>query len=1027
MVIIGVIGFKGIIAETHPAVDFATAIISTSYPGASAIDVEAKITKPVEDEIKTVSDIKNIYSVSQPGASTIVILVDMDKRGISIPKTMSDIQNAMNRVANLPSDLQDRPRFLEIKSEEFSVVTIAITGPNINRQRDLVADFLKEDIEDNKSVKSISLDGYTKRSFNIDLDPKKLSSYNIGINEVLEKIGARNVDIPSGDLKSAQKQILTKIEAKVQNIEELKELVVRSNFNGKIIKLKDIASIIDSEEEPRMLARYNGEEATLLTINKKSNSDMIRLAKNIDEKLAVLKKQYDGKFSFYVVQDESKIVKEKLSILIEHALLGVAMVMGILFLFLPWRSGIATALSLPLTVLATIGFMFFANINLNNVTILALIIVLGTLVDNGIVISEVFIRNRSHGMDLDKAAISSVDSLKLPIIATAFATIASFLPMLVTNGIMGKFIKWIPIVVTLALLINLLECLFLMPMRLVLFSKNDKSEHKEHWFDKFEVMFKAFIFWALKKRYLVLLGFFGVIITSFVMIFAVNKFILFPNEQTEIYVARFELSEGSRLENTSKVMADISAKIKEKMGKKVEHIVFRAGITDLNASQPKYEEGSNVGYAWIYVDLDTKYNVNYQDFITELNSIKFDGVEKITFDGQFNGPPVGNDIEATFRSNSFEDIDSLTKLIKGDLETVKGIRDLKLNDVFGEDEIVIHINYEKADQLGLKTNMIGNIIKTAIAGNAVSQVVLDNKNVNLLVRLNDESRHSLADLKNIQVMDQRGNLIELEKFATFEERKGASFIRRFDSKRAKTLLGSVDSAIITSSEANKHLKESFVKHAPQFPSVSLKFGGVEESTNDSMSSLGSAFILSILAIFSLLVFSFKSYIKPIIILTTIPLGLFGFSIGFFLHHKPISFFAIIGIIGLGGIIVNSGIILISYILELEKTKKDTMSLHEILAFASSMRLRPVIITKLTTIAGLLPTAYGIGGSDAILLPMTLAMMWGLLLGTILTLVWVPCLYAILDDLSGWIKNNKTYANSFLQKISRRLIFWRGNV
>ena len=250
MVIIGVIGFKGIIAETHPAVDFATAIISTSYPGASAIDVEAKITKPVEDEIKTVSDIKNIYSVSQPGASTIVILVDMDKRGISIPKTMSDIQNAMNRVANLPSDLQDRPRFLEIKSEEFSVVTIAITGPNINRQRDLVADFLKEDIEDNKSVKSISLDGYTKRSFNIDLDPKKLSSYNIGINEVLEKIGARNVDIPSGDLKSAQKQILTKIEAKVQNIEELKELVVRSNFNGKIIKLKDIASIIDSEEDP---------------------------------------------------------------------------------------------------------------------------------------------------------------------------------------------------------------------------------------------------------------------------------------------------------------------------------------------------------------------------------------------------------------------------------------------------------------------------------------------------------------------------------------------------------------------------------------------------------------------------------------------------------------------------------------------------------------------------------------------------------------------------------------------------------
>jgi len=369
------------------------------------------------------------------------------------------------------------------------------------------------------------------------------------------------------------------------------------------------------------------------------------------------------------------------------------------------------------------------------------------------------------------------------------------------------------------------------------------------------------------------------------------------------------------------------------------------------------------------------------------------------FETQEVGPPVGNAIEATLRSNSVEDIDQVANLIISDLSKVTGISDLKTDDIIAENEVFINIDYEKADRLGLAVEELGSAIKAAIAGIAISQITLENKEVDLFVNFAEKYRRSVADLSQIKIMDQKGNLVPLNNFADFKLQDGSPFIKRYDYKRSKTLLGNVDDVSITSIEANKILKESFIKHSKNFSGVSLDFGGVAQSTGESLSSLKNAFIISIIGIFALLIFLFKSYLRPFIILTTIPLGLFGFSIAFFLHGKPISFMSIIGIVGLGGVIVNSGIILISYVLKLEQENKG-QNLHQILAHASAMRLRSVIITSLTTIAGLAPTAYGIGGQDALLSPLTLSMMWGLAGGTILTLIWVPCAYAILEDITN---------------------------
>lgn len=1001
LLVLGLQGLGKMNSESYPTVDFAQAFVTTRYDGASAEDIETKITKPIEDKIREVSGIKDVRSVSQSGLSNIFIRADMDNVA-DVKEVMSDLQRAVDGVTGLPQDLLDDPVYTEIKSEEFPVLEVAVIGKNQDRKRDLVADLLKEDFEDNKLVKEARLVGFAPRRFQIRLDYPKLNQYHIGVREVIAKVQARNVNVPGGNLKEAEKQKLLRLEGKINSAQELENILIRSNFTGQKVYLKDIAKVEDSEEEITVRTRYNGEDATLIIVSKKGGADTITLVGAIDKKLENFRKRYGDEFQFEVYNNESKKVANRLDVLTSNAVSGLVLVIVFLFIFLPGRIGLLASLSLPLAILGTMGLMPSYGMNLNAITILALVIALGMLVDNSVVISENFTRLRQEGLDPLEAALESVSKLWLPITATAFTTIAAFLPMLVTKGIMGQFIKYIPIVVTISLIVSLGESFFLLPMRLVLGGGEvkDKTEENSDWFDKFQAKFETLMDWCVRRRYLISVGFFVSFAISIFLMGVANKFILFPPDQTEIYVARVEMANGTRLEQTNEVLAKLSKSIKEVLGKDVKHIVTRAGTSKMQPNDPKAKDGNNVGMATVYVTEDAKNNLSHLVALKKLRAIKWqDYALNISFEALVNGPPVGNDIEATFRSNSSKDLDELIGQIKGELAKVKGISDLKVDDVFGDNEVYIDIDYVKADQLGLNVDSIGTTVRAAIAGLIVSTVTLDNKDVDLMVRFKEPFRKNTQDLEKLMIMDNRGNLVPLGTIATFHEQPGTPHIKRYDFKKSKTLTGNVNDEFITAVVANKKLEELYNKFSGSYPSVSLVFGGVAESTKESMDSLKDALVLSLIGIFALLVFLFRSFLRPAIIMTTIPLGLLGFSIAFWGHDRPISFLALIGIIGLGGIIVNSGIVLISFIDQMRD--EEQLELHDILVKASGLRLKAVLVTSLTTISGLIPTAYGIGGTDAILVPMTLAMAWGLTSGTILTLVWVPCAYAILEDVVGW--------------------------
>jgi multidrug efflux pump subunit AcrB len=994
LVVLGLQGLRRMNAESWPQVDFAMATIVTQYKGASPEDIEALITKPIEDEIRTVSGLKDVKSISQTGLSTILVRIDMDN--VDEREVMDDLQKAVQRVSKLPSDLEQQPVFTQIKSDEFPAIEISVIATHENRLSDRVADLLKNEIEDLDAVKDVRLLGYREREFTIELDLFKMDALHIGVPEVLGKLQSRNISLPGGDVEASGHKDLVRLDAKVRDVSELKELVVRSNFAGQAIKLKEIARVLDGAEEPRYLASYDGESSVNLIVNKKAGADTLKLAAKVREILDHYRKTWKDDAKFIVYHDEGEKVEEKLSTLGSNAWSGLILLVIFLMIFMPGWIGIMTALSLPIGVMTVFGLMPNFGLNLDSISVLAFIIAMGNLVDNSIVISDNFVSLRRDGMEIVPAIKKSVLELWAPITATVLTTIASFLPMLVTKGIMGKFIAPIPIVVTLALLVSLVESFFLLPMRLVFVGNKVKKKvaGEEHWFDRWKLKFEVIMRWVVHHRYITVGASLGLILGALLMMVFGNKFILFPADQTEIYLARVESPRGTPIETTITNLSKLTKDIHKLTPDWIKHITAKAGSSKARPDDPKGGEGDSQGLVIIYASDLAKFNIPHTEFLAKLRSLDTTKYGVVTFEEMINGPPVGAPVNATFRSNDPKQLEDAISQIKNKLAQIDGVIDLKVDDIVDADEVMVQINYEDADRRGIKVADVGTTVRTALGGVFVSDVTLNNKEVNLNVKYMDEYRQQTENLGHIKVMDGQGNLISLGSIAAFDKKPGTPQIKRFDFKRAKTLLGGVDEAKTTAFAVNQVLKKEWEVARTTFPEVSLVFGGVEESTQESMQSLFDALILALIGIFALLVFMFHSFLRPFIIMMTIPLGLIGFSIAFYLHGRPVSFMALIGIIGLTGIIVNSGIVLIEFI---EIARKEGMALNEALVKASSQRLLAVVATAFSTILGLFPTAYGIGGSDQMLIPITLAMAWGLTSGTILTLVFIPPAYAILED------------------------------
>lgn len=1008
IVLYGVNGTRNILREDAPTVDMGVTKITTIYPGATAEEVETEITKKIEDKIREVKGLKKIESRSQINMSIIKITIDIDN--FNEEEVNEDIRTELEKVTGLPATAS-KPELFEINTEEFSVIEVAIVGDNKNRERDDYVDYLEDEIKDIKGIIKIDKYGYGNREFSVKLDVNKMKKLNVGVDEVTSALQIRNITIPAGSLKSYENQAFVRIDAKTKNIKDLENVLIRTNFEGKKIYLKDIATVIDGTEEKEAYTKINGKEATLLAIKKQGGIDTIKLSKKVKAKIDEVQEKMNSKFEAVYFVNAAEDVENKFNIVVSNVISGVIIILVFLLAFLPGKTGIMTTMSMPITVLWTFGIMNSLGMSLNSITMLGLIIALGMLIDNSIIIGENFMHFIDKGMSIKDAAIEASTRFAVPIITTSATTICAFFPMLLTKGVMGLFISGIPIVVILASLLCLIESFILLPCRLNMIgasvvkrSIKMKKTNKKDWFEPIQEKFSSLCYITAKHRYITLFGFIFILFLSIVML-KKNQFILFPPENVEQYTVKFETNIGDSLEKTMEASDMLTKDIENVIGKEnIDNIVAYIGQSG-TALTEDLQQNHHTGELQIYINKEASYNLDYKKVLEDVRNIKKPYLAKFEIIQEGAGPAVGRAIEVNIRSNNEENLYKVVNYIYDKMSKVPGIIDLETNDYKNDDEIFIRLDYDKIGRLNLNITDIGNDIKTTIEGTRVANLVMGDDDFYIKVNFDNNFQQTQKDLENISIRDKNGNLIPLTQIAKIERVAGSTMKNRYNFKKTITIRANVNEKIITGLEGNAKVKEFFEEISPKYPDVGMVFGGEQENAEESFSSLAISMGFALIIVFGLLVLVFNSYSMPLTIFTTIPLGLIGFSTAFYLHGRPLSFLAFIGVIGLIGVVVDTGVILVSYINMLRKQNKDR-DLEEIVAVASGDRLREVLANATTTFAGLAPTAYGIGGRDASLVPVTLSMAWGLASSTLLSLIWIPCMYVIIDDIIMFLRRVK---------------------
>ena len=677
----------------------------------------------------------------------------------------------------------------------------------------------------------------------------------------------------------------------------------------------------------------------------------------------------------------------------------------VLVLFLNVRIALLTAIGLPIAFCATIAVMGLFGLSINLITMFGLIIVLGMLVDDGIIVAENCSRHLDNGLSSKEAAIVGTSEVAKPVITTVITTIAAFSPLLFMEGMLGKFIWGIPLVVMIALGASLFEALIILPSHFadfVHFGKNKfKSREELPWFKKIVSFYTGLITKALSRRYWVFSGLILVFIIT--ILFATRMpFVLFSSEDgVEQFYIRAEAPVGTNIYTMNKLIQQVEEKVAKLPKNQLEAYTTSVGsIGETWMFDPYGKSGGHTAQIIVYLTPYTQRKMKVNKIIDTLREkIKgIQGFDKVYFEKHEGGPPVGKAVAVQVRGEKFSVLEKISNEIMEFLKSIKGVSDITSDYEIGRGEVRVVINEEQAARAYISVGDIASSVRYAFKGGVATSIkpVKAEEEIDVIVRFPESYRSKRAAFGKIFIPNKFGNLIPLNKVARLEDKLSMTRIRHLDGKRVITVRADVDNKNITSLKANKALESKFKNLPKKYPGYRIKYAGEQEENVKSARSFVRAFGLAAFFIFLILAASFNSLIQPIIVMMAIPFGLIGVIWAFIFHGLPLSFFMMMGIIGLTGIVVNDSIVLVEFINNLRRKGVDR---RDSIVKAGQLRLRPVLLTTITTSLGLAPTAYGIWGGDPFLKPMALTIVWGIICATLLTLIVLPCIYAIVDDLA----------------------------
>ncbi len=996
--------------ESAPDITIPNIIVTTTYEGVAPSDIENLITNEIEQKLTTIGEIKELRSYSSEGASTIVCEFNT---GIDIDTALQKVRDKVDESkSKLPADLEDDPMVDEINFAEFPIMTVVVSGPvGLVRLKDL-ADDMADDFESVSGVLEANVMGGLEREIRVTYQPERLASYNLAVTDLMTAVRSNNLNTPGGKMDIGPSNYLVKIPGEFKDPSEAKSLIVYSHENNPIY-ITDVARMEDGFEEPKTKSRYNQKESVSINIVKRSGENIIEISEEIKRLIKEYKASAANGVDISIVMDMSTDIRKMVSDLENSILSGLILVLIVVLCAMGLRNALIVASAIPFSMLITFQVLKLMGLTLNMVVLFSLVLAVGMLVDNAIVIVENIFRHRQAGKDRISAAIIGSKEVMWPIISSCATTVAAFAPMIFWPGIMGEFMCYLPITVIVALTASLFVAMVINPTLCAIFMKAPKQLKKKK--DGFIIRSYTPIVTAAVRYPFYILSW---AVCLLVLVFTAyvrfgNGVELFPDIDPKRAYINVSMQEGTNLDQTDEFVKRLEKEAS--VYPEITSIITNVGTA--GSSNPMSQSSNSPDAAQIMLEFPDKEDRERpsEDVLHELRQ-KFapfyEAEAKI--EKEENGPPTGAPITIELSGEKYEVLEPLMREIKERIRGIPGLVNMDDDYVIARPEIVVKVDKERAALLNLNTQTIATNVKAAIRGIEAGVYRDGNDEYDIIVQLPLDRRKDLYALRNLIVSGLTGNHVPLCSVADIELSAGLGTIVRTDRNRVITIEAEAEGRLGNDVLADVQ-KELASMQMPQ--GYKLTYRGESEDQEEAQQFLSEAFLTALMLIMLILVTEFNSIFKPFIIISSVLLSTMGVLIGLLLLQQPFGIIMTgIGVISLAGVVVNNAIVLLDYTMQL---RDEGIADQESLILAGKVRFRPVMLTAITTILGLIPMAMGISydfrsggwqvGSESAEWwgPMAVAVIFGLAVATVLTLVAVPAMVAAGDRFAAairWFKN-----------------------
>ncbi len=1018
IVAFGVLSYATLPREAAPDIKIPVVMVTTPYLGVSPADIESLITIPIENELSGVKDLKKMSSTSAEGFSLVSLEFEPD---VVIEEALQRVRDRVDKARpGLPGDAED-PAIREIAFSDFPILMVTIAGGLDEERLKDIAEPLQEKVKRIPGVLDAALSGGLERQVRVQVDPRRLTRYGLSLDDVTGAISAENVNIPGGDVTAGSASFLVRIPGELKTADQIEGVAVKRRGDRPVF-VRDLASVIDGYADRETYARMNGAPAVTLAITKRAGASIIAIADEVRALTAAESADWPEGVEVRLLADQSRMIRDMVSDLENNIVTALLLVVAVVMLFMGPRNSLFVAAAIPLSMLMSFALIEFFGMTLNMVVLFSLILALGMLVDNAIVIVENVYRHMEEGKDLVAASVDGTREVAMAVAASTATTVAAFFPLVFWTGIMGKFMGFLPKTVIIVLISSLVVAIAVLPVATSVLLKKSRHRKPDITESRSPILlgYRKVLEFSIRHHTLSALAMVAVLVGTFMAYGELNHGTeFFPDTEPNRATIGLRAPDGTDLEHTDRMVRRIEAVLAGEPN--VDVFVAESGVA--GGGNPMEAAAAQTNQARITIDFlpDRNNAAPGQTVRVEPTTRTIDRLRaalrqipgaEISVDKEQMGPPVGAPISVQVSGEDFHAVGELAARLRREIAAVSGVTELRDDYRVGRPELRLRIDRGAAKRVGASTRKIANTVRMLVAGSKVSAIRDGKDETDIVVEAHPRFRDNIQDVLALRIPGREDTSpdtfqVPLSAVASYELVGGSGSIRHVDQDLVVTITGDVAEGYNQNAVRGEviALLGSWREQGRVPEGFAVALGGADDEQRQAQEFLGRAFLSAVLLISLVLVTQFNSFSTPAIIMASVILSLVGVLWGLVITGTPFGVIMTgLGVISLAGVVVNNAIVLLDYV---EQLRDEGLGVEDALVRAGLVRFRPVMLTAITTVLGLVPMAVGvswdfrnwkplIGGSNAAFWgPMAVAVIFGLVFATVLTLVMVPTFYSLM--------------------------------